>query len=152
MIRLMCGILLTICGVSNIMEIDITLKDYLLNNEKIIVYFDNKSYEYDMNNQQNLKNSINDLLIDSHEMPALGVAIDEEIRHEIKNGLWVEFVFSTTQNYNGMPFDKLLIKVNPPDMGLNIFREYNGKYDGRCFYINLNKDMSDFNKSILEIL
>lgn len=81
----------------------------------------------------------------SHQMPAFAVSIDEDTRRELSKGLWIEFVFLETNITSDLPFDKLLIKVEKDYGGFNIIREYEGKYEGRCFYLNLdNKDMSEF--------
>ena len=40
--------------------------------------------------------------------------------------------------YEGMPFEKLLLKAEPEYRGFNLCRFFNGKYGGRCFYLDLN--------------
>ena len=79
---------------------------------------------------------------DAREMPAFGVSLDSETREAIKTGLWIELVYSTTQEYNEMPFDSLLIQVEKDYTGFNIIRKQNNKYEGRCFYLSLNGDMT----------
>lgn len=156
--RLLCVFLLII-GVGTNMSITKTtaniknkLLDVLLSCDKIILYNDNNSYFCD-ENQQNLINiSIIEMLKDSHEMPAFGVSLDNETRQELKSGLWVEFIYNHTNQYNEMYFDKLLIKVNKSDMGFNICREYNGLYEGRCYYISLNGDMEVLYNKIIDIV
>ena len=91
------------------------------------------------------------MLTNSHEMPALGVSLDNETRNELKNGLWLEFNYKTTQTYNEMPFDSLLIKVEPDNSGFNVLRKHDNLYEGRCYYINLDCNMSALYNKILEI-
>ena len=80
---------------------------------------------------------------DGYEMPALGVSVDSLTKNEMKKGVWLRFVFSRTREHNGMPFDALLIKIEPNFHGYNIERQNGGVYGGRCFYFNLNSgDMS----------
>ena len=79
------------------------------------------------------------------QMPAFGVSIDSLTREEMKNGLWAEFCFDGERRCGSMPFDSLLIAVRGEYKGLNVVRKTEGKYQGRCFYIDLGKkDMSDF--------
>lgn len=76
-------------------------------------------------------------------MPAFAVSIDKLTREELKSGNWIEFEFDNkTLECNNMPFEALLIKVQSEYHGFNIIRKFNGKYEGRCFYFNLNGDMS----------
>ena len=52
-------------------------------------------------------------------------------------------MFEKTKVYNEMPFETLLINVEKDWSGFNIIRKHDSKYEGRCFYINLeNADMS----------
>ncbi len=67
---------------------------------------------------------------------------------DLQNGRWVEFEFDCEREAEGMPFEKLLIKVDASYYGFNVIR-YNSKtgYDGRCYYYDLvNKNMSGFNE------
>lgn len=79
------------------------------------------------------------------EMPAFGVSIDEHTRKELKMGLWVEFLFGEENSAQGMPFEKLLICCQENFHGFNLIRYSDGKYFGRCFYLDLReKTMQDF--------
>lgn len=82
----------------------------------------------------------------AHEMPAYGVSLNKETVKAMNEGLWVEFVFSKQLWHSGMPFEKLLIKVEKTSFGFNIIR-YNSEdgYSGRCYYFDLiGKNMSKF--------
>ena len=70
-------------------------------------------------------------------MPAFGVSIDKLTREELKKGTWMEFCFDKEQACAGMPFERLLLKVCPDYMGFNAVRCVQGKYEGRCFYVDL---------------
>ena len=77
-------------------------------------------------------------------MPAFGVSIDELTRKEMKRGDWVEFIFDRESECNGMPFEGLLFQVVPEYKGMNLVRRFGGKYEGRCFYLDLREgDMRD---------
>ena len=78
------------------------------------------------------------MIVHSHQMPALSVSLDEETRNAIKQGVWLEFIFYNEGINNDLLFDSLLVEVNEGFQGFNIIRKYNNKYEGRCFYIDLN--------------
>ena len=88
----------------------------------------------------------------AHDMPTFGVSIHNETIDAKKTGLWIELEFATTQTFNEMPFDCLLINVSPENSGFNLIRKTNGKYDGRCFYLNLNSNMKNLFDCIKEII
>ena len=80
------------------------------------------------------------------DMPAYGVSLDSLTRKEMKCGKWVEFVFEGCCSYNGMPYEKLLVKTGREFYGFNIIRFNSSEgYSGRCFYYQLNdKTMQNF--------
>lgn len=79
------------------------------------------------------------------QMPAFGVSIDEHTRAEMKKGVWIEFVFGEEHVDQGMPFEKLLICCQKDFRGFNLVRYWDGKYFGRCFYLDLReKSMQEF--------
>lgn len=101
---------------------------------------------------ENILNCFNDMVNNSHQMPALGVSIHELALEKMKEGVWVEFNFNNILYCNDMPFESLLIEVVPNFGGFNIVRKYKDRYDGRCFYIDLvNSDMSNL-YSVLQSL
>lgn len=100
---------------------------------------------------ESIINSLKNTTKHSHEMPAFGVSIDDETRKEIVKGVWIELIFDGTYDYNEMPFESLLIKVDKDDYGFNLIRKNNGKYEGRCFYISLNNSMRQLYETIAKI-
>ena len=134
---------MTIFG-GNKVEIQSDLVKCMSTPNSIIVYSENISTK--VSTEDSLYNKITESIItmcnDAREMPAFGVALDEETRVAMETGLWVELVYNNTQEYNEMPFDTLLIQVEKAYSGFNIIRKYKGKYDGRCFYLSLDGDMS----------
>ena len=107
--------------------------------EKINIYKDGikTTYSCGSNEYSKIIKSYYSMVDGSHEMPALGVSLNNETVKELSRGLWAEFEFDKVTECNGMPFKKLLIKVEKDNYGFNIIR-YNSKqgYDGRCFYID----------------
>lgn len=89
----------------------------------------------------------NNMISEARLMPAFGVSINRETVKDLQNGRWVEFEFDCEIEAEGMPFEKLLVRVDASYYGFNVIR-YNSKtgYDGRCYYYDLvNKNMSAFN-------
>lgn len=125
-------------NLSNIVESAESINVY---NDGNIISFTEKEKTFDV-----LVEGWQDLLDNSHEMPAFGVSLNRHTTEEMKKGLWIEFVFEKQIFYNEMPFEKLLVKVEKLWQGFNIIR-YNasGGYDGRCYYVDLvGKNMSVF--------
>lgn len=113
---------------------------------KIEISIENNTKEFDKDSKEfiSIVEIAIDMLKNAHEMPAFGVSLDSETREAIKHGTWLEIFFKGVNTHNDMPFEKLLIEVNPEWTGFNIIRYYDGKYDGRCFYIDLvDNNMSE---------
>lgn len=95
--------------------------------------------------RQQIIEQFNKLISFGHEMPAFGVALNDEVNNQKKKGLFVEFIFDSMMEYDEMPFCRLLVEVSPDYSGFNIIRYYDGGYNGRCFYISLeNYTMESF--------
>lgn len=133
---------LAIC-VTMIVGVNMEYKDirhYITNYDKAIViiqdtYYSNINYE-------EINAELNQMLDDAYSMPALGVSLHTQTLNELKNGVWLKLQYNGTQYVDDMPFDELLININPEFQGFNIIRGNKGIYDGRCYYINLtNKTM-----------
>lgn len=95
----------------------------------------------------------NEMISSAHEMPALGVSLNAYTVEEMKKGLWLEFDYKTLLECNGMPFEKLLVKVEKENYGFNLVRytTENG-YDGRCFYLDLfGKNMGELYDLLLNL-
>ena len=94
----------------------------------------------------------NAMLDGAHIMPAFGVSLHRETVKQMQKGVWAEFGFDKQYSSNGMPYEKLLIAVNPEWSGFNIVR-YTAErgYDGRCFYYDLvSKNMSAFYNCLVD--
>lgn len=115
------------------------------NAAEIVVYTDGSSCVYGAGDPRydGILCIWNDMICGARPMPAYGVSLHSLTLEEMKSGKWVEFIFSQIYEYNGMPFEKLLVKVESGFHGFNLIR-YNSAcgYDGRCFYLDLvTKDM-----------
>ena len=72
-------------------------------------------------------------------MPAFGVSIDALTRKGRESGLWMEFCFGAELLCGAMPFESLLLEVKRDWHGFNIVRGQGGRYEGRCFYVDLRQ-------------
>lgn len=106
---------------------------------EIKVSADGKSAVYGRQCEQygELMAAVMKLLKNCREMPAFGVALDELTKSY--NGIAVEFVYNERREYNGAPFEKLFVRLEPYYSGVNLERYHDGKYQGRCFYLNFEK-------------
>lgn len=119
--------------------------DCFSNVTSINIYIDNEksSFSKDDDEFSSILSALNSLTNESHEMPAFSVSLDYETKKAIKSGAWLELNFNCNHAVNDMPFSSLLIEVDESFYGFNLIRKYSGKYEGRCFYLNLNdKNMS----------
>lgn len=112
---------------------------------QVEVVVDNSSFIFNKgtNEYTNILNEFNKMIFNSHEVPSLGVSIDELTREEKKNGVWLEFKFNQINYSNEMPFEYLLINVNLDYYGFNVIRKYDDKYEGRTYYVNLVNNMDN---------
>ena len=77
------------------------------------------------------------------QMPAFGVSLHDLTIEEMKEGIWVKFIFDKTIVRSEMPFDELLIHVQKDCHGFNVIRGNNGRYEGRCYYLDLEGTLDD---------
>jgi len=90
---------------------------------------------------QNFDDIFSELLKDCRPMPAFGVSIHDKTMEAIKEGIWIRFVFDETLSVNDLPFDELLINLTKDMYGFNVVRGNGGVYDGRCFYVDVPRNM-----------
>ena len=107
-----------------------------------------KSILVEDKNFNNLKEGVKQLFSLARVMPAFGVSLDYETQNELKQGEWLQVNFSFEENANGLLFNSLLFKLDTVS-GFNLIRLHNGKYEGRCIYLDFD-DILDL-KQILNI-
>ena len=117
---------------------NISIEHKLTNFDNAQILIDGKDIQFD---NQELRLQLSNMLIDCKPMPALGVSLHNETIEAINNGIWIMLIYNTKQMVDDMCFDELLIKVEKDFSGFNIIRGNNNVYDGRCYYVNLNKTM-----------
>ncbi|MBO5954358.1 MAG: hypothetical protein J6Q13_00130 [Clostridia bacterium] len=85
---------------------------------------------------------------ESFLMPAFGVSLHQETLNEMEKGVWLQINFNQELTKSGLNFNSLLFKLESVQ-GFNLIRKFNNKYDGRCLYLNLMKEI-DLN-AIIEL-
>ena len=95
-----------------------------------------------------LIDQIQNLFQNSRLMPAFGVSLHEETQNALMEDEWIQLNFPKTLSVDGLEFDSLLFKIETTG-GMNLIRLVNGKYEGRCFYLDF-QEMLDL-KQILKI-
>ena len=115
------------------------LNDIIKNAADICLYIDGKAQIYPRGEERfdALLAAWTEMTAGAHRMPAFGVSIDRLTREELSGGIWLEFLFSAEQTCAGMPFKSLLIKVERGYKGFNVIRCLHGRYEGRCYYVDL---------------
>ncbi len=134
------------------MEEKQSITKYFHNAASVTVCNDDKKCLY-FKGDDKFENVINEFLTiceDARDMPAYGVSLHNETAEAKKQGLWLELAFDSEQVFNEMPFESLLVHIEPQNQGFNLIRKYNGKYDGRCFYLSLNTTMKSLYESLLK--
>lgn len=130
-----------------------SLSDCFTYSKEIILYDDGNATTFQKGDDkyESILSSLLSITEGAHEMPAFGVSLDKETRKVLNDGFWIELVYDSEKTYNEFPFETLLINVHKEHQGFNIIRKVNGKYDGRCFYLDLSSDMSDLFETLTEI-
>lgn len=122
---------------------DYQIYDFFEETDSITIFKDGKEKTFPNTSSEfdDLLTKFMDMIYDSYEMPAFGVSIHEHTMQALQSGFWIKFNFKEQMKHNDMPFDALLVNIMPNDKGFNLIREVDGKYEGRCFYLNLENDM-----------
>jgi len=120
--------------------------------DNISVVYGNNLYSLSQDNVLNIQNLLFYLCNNSHEMPAIGVSIHNETIKAMRTGMWLKLKYNTTLSHNGMSFDELIININSNDYGFNIIRGNNGVYDGRCYYVSLEKNIVELYNTLLNMI
>ncbi len=148
---ILCGVLTLTLGVINMNTFD-NVSYYFSKTTQINIICDNNYIACDKKLQDVVIDSLQLITTDSHQMPAYGVSIDHETRECMKSGLWLELYFDGEQIFEDMPFERLLISVNPSDMGFNLIRYHDEVYDGRCFHLSLKGTTKPLYDTLLNIV
>ena len=118
-----------------------TIVDTFNKIECIELFKNGKSEKFNPDSPQfeELIKKLNEVFSCGHLAPAFGVSLHDLTVKEMQNGDWIKLHYSEELEKNGLPFTALLFKKENV-YGTNLIREYNGKYDGRCIYMDFNKE------------
>lgn len=126
---------------------------YIENIESFFVFQNGvkKVFKQNDENFKALKNEIINILQQSRLMPAFGVSLHNETIVEMQKGNWLQINFLNEMNLVGLLLDSLLIKLEKTN-GINLIRLHNGKYEGRCIYLDFDEeiDLNDIIKKYAE--
>lgn len=126
-----------------------TIQEVVLESDKLLAYVEGEKKEV---NETQIKQILSNMMADCRQMPAFGVALDNEVKDAIKSKVWLELEYDKTIVFDEMPFDKLLIEVGEDYTGFNLMRHHDGKYEGRCYYVDLvEHDMSELYNYLIEL-
>ena len=114
----------------------------VLNNVKnVIVFDDGATKKLQQEEQEKCLQNLSNIFQNAFVMPALGVSLHNETLEALKNGKWIRLEFQNQQDFNGLVFSALLFKLEETG-GVNLIREINDKYEGRCIYLNFDKTIN----------
>ena len=133
--------------------INTNIIDFLPQCKNILLYIDGNKKSYSKQDSQYniIMQSFLDACKDGHEMPALGVALDQETKSNMTSGVFLEFVYDKQLTHNDMPFETLLVQINADDCGLNLIRKTNNQYQGRCFYYMLKQNLKNVYATLIKL-
>lgn len=109
----------------------------------IEVYNDGQVIELSEEEQNKFDELFCDAISQARQMPAFGVSLHDLTIEDMKHGIWVKFIFDKTIVKSEMPFNELLIHVQKDCHGFNVIRGNNGRYEGRCYYLDLDGTLDE---------
>lgn len=114
-----------------------TIIDTLKSVTSIDVFINGKVIKYNKDTERfnDIYRKLNEKLSNARVDPAFGVSLHDETIKQIQSGTWLKLNFDKTMEKNGLPFDALLFQLED-GYGINLIREYKGRYEGRCIYLN----------------
>lgn len=90
---------------------------------------------------ENAIRNLETLFASARLMPAFGVSLHHETTNALQEGKWIKLSFSHQQNVNGLLFDALVFQLTETSV-INLIREFEGKYEGRCLYVEFDKTIN----------
>ena len=131
-----------------VMNYEQKINDCIKDASKIMLHQNGKTTEF-LRGQEKFNLLLNNTLSafeNSRIMPAFGVSLHAETVAAMQTDDWIEIVFSTEQTISELPFSALLFRLDEA-YGINLIREHNGEYSGRCIYLDF-----DTQKNLREII
>lgn len=109
-------------------------------NTMFYAYKDGYQIEITDERQDKVESLLRESLKGARKMPAFGVSLHDETVSAVNSGIWLRFKFSKKYEVDGMPFDEILVQVQKDMYGTNLIRGNDGRYEGRCFYLDLKNN------------
>ncbi len=121
---------------------DYEIKKAIMNLKEVEFFINGRSKNISKSDKEfsTIYNKIVDILKSSRLMPAYSVSLHDETIKARKSGVWVELHFEGEQVINELPFESLLFKVEKTS-GINLIRNYLGRYEGRAIYLALEEEI-----------
>lgn len=121
------------------MEEERNVVDYFAHADTMIVVRDGEERELSGESFRKVMHALQIMTETALQMPAFGVSIDRLTREEMKKGIWLRLIYGEEQICFGMNFSELAFSVVADYRGFNLCRLYRGKYEGRCYYLDLRE-------------
>lgn len=121
----------------------ISLPQYFLQAESIKGFNNGEEIVITEVQEDEIQKLLSQALSGSRDMPAFGVSLHNETIKAMQSGIWLELNFSETTEFDEMPFDSILIHIEKDTGGVNLIRKFEGLYDGRCFYLDLENNFNE---------
>lgn len=114
--------------------------DYVQNIESFTLFNEGQKRNISKGNEEfdKILKNVKELFLLGRIMPAFGVSLHTETLNALNKDLWLQLNFNEEKGINGLPFNALLFKLETTG-GINLIRLYNGKYEGRCIYLDFDK-------------
>ena len=122
-------------------QVENQLAQCLENISKIEVFENGKKCALEGVNIEKTISKLKDLFLCSRLMPAFSVSLHNETLDALSQGQWLKLSFSHQQSVSALFFDALVFELNET-AGMNLIREYEGKYEGRCLYLDFDETVN----------
>ena len=68
-------------------------------------------------------------------MPAFSVSLHDLTKEDMRTHAWIKLNFTSTQSVNELAFEALTFRLDDC-YGTNLIRQTDGKFQGRCIYLD----------------
>lgn len=115
-------------------------------------YYNGQQIEISSDQQEKFEELFCNALEGAQQMPAFGVSLHDLTMQNMKEGLWIKFVYNKTIVKSEMPFDSILINITKDCHGINLIRGNDEIFEGRCYYLNLKGTLDDVYDFLIECI
>ena len=115
-------------------------------------YYNGQQIEISSDQQEKFEELFCNALEGAQQMPAFGVSLHDLTMQNMKEGLWIKFIYNKTIVKSEMPFDSILINITKDCHGINLIRGNDEIFEGRCYYLNLKGTLDDVYDFLIECI